>query len=81
MNQRDITAMVAVVRAIKAGQWTDEPPVWADRERYSACIEGSDDAAVYLRAVWTAEAFVILAQQQDKYFPVKTFLARCGFTS
>lgn len=62
-----------MVDAIRSGQWTSEPPPWADKhaENYSALGD-------YGRAVQTAEAFCILFANANPRFDTNRFLIACG---
>lgn len=80
MKPAHYRAMVSIVKAIHAGQWTDEAPRWADRDITSiAALLGIEEGA-HLRAVQTAEAFICLALSMDSAFQVHQFLKDCGFT-
>lgn len=87
MDDRDVRRMVGMVRAIRAGKWTSEPPAWcpaegADGERYQITDirtsgEISDDT--FTRAIQTAEAFILLAHASHLPFDETKFLRDCGF--
>lgn len=70
-----------MVKAIKAGDWTDQPPSWAETipegevdAGYSR-VETVDD---YTRAVQSAEFCILLFQAYNPRFNVDTFLRACG---
>lgn len=63
------------IRAILEGEWTNEPPVWADFDKVSYGYRETPD---YDRAVQTAEAFILLCQADDDAFDVQRFLQACG---
>lgn len=71
-----------MVRAILAGDWTFDPPDWADSERFDASAaeydHDSELSARYTRAVQTAEAFIILSQAFNPAFDSARFLQACG---
>lgn len=81
MTKRHFEHAAAMVKAIKAGQWTNDLPDWAPL-RVDGLIEvdtesdGNFDANL-LRAVWTAEAFVILFTAFNPLFDVNRFLIAC----
>jgi hypothetical protein len=55
----------------------DAPP-FANQERYGRNIDMALDDACYIRAVWTAEAFIMLFQQHNPRFDTQRFLIACG---
>lgn len=67
----------AMVKAIRDGEWTNDPPTWATvPNRYDAIV--SFDIPNYVRAVQTAEAFIILFTVSNDRFNVQRFLVACG---
>jgi hypothetical protein len=76
----------AIVRAILAGQWTNDPPSWADYGRYMPrpvhrqiviTTRNFDEDENYTRAVQTAEAFIILFRATEPTFNESAFLRAC----
>jgi len=81
MNAQTVQAMVNIVCAMRRGEWTDELPDWApesitDTTALDAFIDGGE-----LRAVQTAEAFIILALDCGYALNERAFLDACGFTA
>lgn len=72
MTKRVFTFAAGMVAGIVAGSWTDEPPAWADRTKYNG------DWDSYVRAVQTAEAFIMLFRAFNPLFDEKRFLVACG---
>ena len=67
------------VKAILNGNWTNEPPEWEGRTGFDlapAWHEGRE--ADYVRAVHTAEAFILLLREYNPRFNQETFLIACG---
>lgn len=69
-----------MVRAILKGQWTNDPPAWADENVYYDMVPvlASSSDAYYTRAVQTAEAFILLFRAFNPLFDESRFLAACG---
>jgi len=62
-----------IVRAIRDGHWTNELPLWGrNRSGVSPAITGHE------RAVYTAEAFIVLATGFNPRFDTQRFLIACG---
>lgn len=80
MKPAHYRAMVSIVKAIHAGQWTAETPSWAPRGLTECSLFDDDSPVDALRAVQTAEAFIALALSMDSTFQVHQFLKDCGFT-
>lgn len=78
MTPATIRRMVQMVRAIRAGKWTNELPSWAQRITVMTTDEDEDEANA-LRAVQTAEAFILLAHMCCPDFNETKFLQDCGF--
>lgn len=78
MTPQDVRRMVQMVRAIRAGKWTDEPPAWS-RDITATTPLDVDNVASAIRAIQTAEAFILLAHSSDIYFDEMRFLQDCGF--
>lgn len=88
MQKRHFEAMANLVRAILNGEWTHELPIWSgyDTGGDLAPIEVLTDDAGNLdvnkvRAIWTAEAFIILARAHNPRFDERRFLKACGLAS
>lgn len=79
MTPADTRRMVSIVRAIRAGKWTNELPDWAPNTLTSISVFSEDDGANELRAIQTAEAFIILGVATSATFNVAQFLHDCGF--
>ncbi len=74
-----------MVAAIKLGTWTHTFPLWASEAFNMTPIEVSTEedgnlSTDYTRAVWTAEAFILLFSHFNPRFDSKRFLKACGFT-
>lgn len=85
MDVNDVRRMVRIVRAIKAGKWTDQPPAWAGvippdevNAGYSKCFINADD---YSKACLVAEAFILLAHSSGLAFDETKFLHDAGLTA
>ena len=74
LTKKHFIDAAAIVKNILDGYWTDDPPSWADSEEYEKDYHGSD----YMRAVQTAEAFIMLFTQHNPRFDVNRFLIACG---
>lgn len=74
-------AMASMVRAIKAGKWTDELPDWAPIGADCALQIIGEESGNILRAVQTAEAFILLLLADNPRFDVTRFVKACGFRS
>lgn len=74
--------MASMVRAILAGKWTTDPPDWAPLRAAQAADllqQMSDTDVALVRAMQTAEAFIILIHAEDSAFDVTSFVRACGF--
>lgn len=80
MTPSDVKAMTAIVRAILRGKWTNELPDWAPKGLTSIDLEDEDDGSDVLRAVQTAEAFIVLCDSCHCDLDVTAFLKDCGFS-
>lgn len=85
MTKRHFILAARMVRAVLAGEWTNEFPDWADRIVSNHDILGievsnglGNISVNYTRAVWTAEAFILLFAQDNPRFNRETFLRACG---
>lgn len=76
MTKKHFEHAAAIVRAILAGEWTNEPPTWADNEPYEAHDSIIDNST---RAVQTAEVFIYLFLEYNPRFNRARFLRACGF--
>lgn len=83
MTKKHFIDAAAIVRNIVEGNWTEETPSWANRDTIANIdylyAEPMDTA--YLRAVQTAEAFVMLFTQHNPRFDTNRFLIACGLMS
>ena len=77
MTKKHFIAAASLVRAIRDGLWTMELPSWATYNGYPTAVDGPIEVSTemdgnlspaYVRAVWTAEAFILLAQQFNPRF-------------
>lgn len=80
MTPADTRRMVSIVRAIRAGKWTNELPDWAPRGLTAISVFSDEDDLNEIRAIQTAEAFVILGLATSATFNSHQFLHDCGFT-
>lgn len=84
MTKMHFTRAAEMVHAIVDGHWTSELPDFANYR--SGRIE-TDSATMgnvcqpYVRAVWTAEAFIILFREYNPRFNEQKFLKACGLGS
>lgn len=90
MQKRHFGQAAKMVKAILDGEWTSDLPAWAlfplkdplDRGFNIVNIEIDSDygnvPSNFVRAVWTAEAFVILFRQWNPLFDETRFLIACG---
>lgn len=86
MTKQHFIRAAEQVKAILDGGWTNEPPNWFRGNAYP-CDAGypyydgspNDEASNALtRAVWTAEAYILLFQQFNPLFNEARFLKACG---
>jgi len=79
MTKKHFNQAADIVRAILNGEWTDDPPSWADATAYTS-VTALDDSAdtAYTRAVQTAEAFIVLFSAHNDRFDINRFLVACG---
>ena len=78
MQKRHFERMAAMVKDILGGNWTHEPPAWSNRDRYLCVDTGEPD---YIRAVQTAEAFILLCEGWNPRFDCERFLMACGLAN
>ena len=79
MEAQDIRRMVSMVRAIRAGKWTATLPAWTPKDITETLDFALDAYDFELRAVQTAEAFILLAHSSRFPFDETKFLQDCGF--
>ncbi len=83
MTKMHFTRAAEMVKAIVDGHWTSELPRFAQDWHGGDIIE-VESAIVgnlspeYVRAVWTAEAFIILFRGYNPRFDEQKFLVACG---
>jgi hypothetical protein len=70
MTKQHFIRAAEIVKSIRDGHWTDEPPAWADN---LVLMSHS-----YTRAVQTAEAFLFLFKEYNPRFDEQRFLVACG---
>lgn len=70
MQKRHFERMAAIVLSILQGEWTNERPSWAPCD--------IDETTAVTRAVQTAEAFIMLASEDNPRFDRTRFLIACG---
>lgn len=75
MTKKHFERAAEMVKSIRDGNWTNEPPSWADGDR--AYTPRHNDLA-YRRAVQTAEAFLQLFNEYNPRFDEQRFLVACG---
>ena len=73
MTKKHFIRMAEIVRNIRDGHWTDEPPDWA-----KSLIAYGYDTYPRVRAIQTAEAFIALATEYNPRFDTHRFLVACG---
>jgi hypothetical protein len=82
MTKKHFEHAAEMVRAILEGHWTGESPAWSPIKwgpeyEVDAYDLGNIDRDV-VRAVQTAEAFIILAKEFNPRFDESRFLIACG---
>lgn len=84
MTKKHFIAAANLVNSIRQGEWCHTLPDWApDAVQGQTPIEceteesGNLDTHI-VRAVWTAEAFIILARAFNPRFDERRFLVACG---
>lgn len=80
MTKKHFEHAASIIRAILAGEWTNEWPIWAVCDSNGNYQMGfiAPNVDNYTRAVQTAEAFIILFQAYNPRFSVNRFLVACG---
>ena len=83
MTKMHFTRAAEMVKAITEGAWASELPSWAPIHTGEQIETISDNSgnleSAYIRAVWTAEAFIILFREYNPRFNEAKFLKACGF--
>jgi hypothetical protein len=77
MTKKHFDAMAALVQQIRDGNWTPDAPAWAE-PRDNGRFDYQNTINPFDRAVQTAEAFIILANQFGGRFDEQRFLRACG---
>lgn len=75
MTKKHFIDAAAIVRNILQGEWTNDSPPWADFAT-ADCLTTNR-----ARAVYTAEAFVVLFTQHNDRFDTQRFLIACGLVA
>lgn len=78
MTKQHFIEAAAMVRSILEGEWTDEPPGWAEASRGDWQGSFDEEQEHYTRAVQTAEALILLFQRLNPRFDQTRFLIACG---
>lgn len=78
MTKKHFIDAAAIVRNILNGEWTSDLPPWAKRAGAVDALMFDEDAMSYTRAVWTAEAFIMLFTSHNPRFDTQRFLIACG---
>ena len=81
MTKKHFIAAANLVSSIRKGEWTNEPPAFANHNCYVPAWTEQDKDDIYTRAIQTAEAFIILFRSFNPRFDDKSFLKACGFTN
>jgi hypothetical protein len=73
LTKKHFIRAAAIVNAIREGNWTNELPSWGrNRSGVSPAVTGFE------RAVYTAEALVLLFSENNPRFDTNRFLVACG---
>jgi len=82
MTKKHFIDAAEIVRNILDGNWTFDPPPFANKSRMLITHDSGRIAAyedeTYTRAVWTAEAFISLFSDANPRFDTQRFLIACG---
>ena len=82
MTKKHFIRAAEIVKAILNGHWSHQPPTWAIQYRGDYDVTSPTQRLFvgrdYLRAVQTAEAFIVLARQFNPRFDTHRFLVACG---
>ena len=85
MQKRHFQHAADMVKAILDGHWTNELPNWAPEQVGEPIeVDTRDSGNVkpsYVRAVWTAEAFIKLFSEWNPLFDQTRFLIACGLVA
>lgn len=82
MTRKHFQRAAEFIKGIVQGDWSSELPSWAPTP-IGTLIEVDTElkgnvSPYYVRAVWTAEAFILLFQEFNPRFNRETFLIACG---
>lgn len=78
MTRKHFIDAAEIVRNILGGVWALDSPSWATDVDIPVYDHESELSARYLRAVWTAEAFIVLFREHNPRFDESRFLIACG---
>lgn len=78
MTKKHFEAMASIIAGIRNGLWTNELPCWADSTKVLSHGPDFEIEDNYTRAVQAAEAFIMLASQENPRFDRTRFLNACG---
>ena len=79
MTKLHFNRAAEIVRAILDGEWTNQLPDWAImNDQFLLDNVAVPAEADHLRAVQTAEAFILMFQQFNSRFDETRFLQACG---
>lgn len=78
MTKQHFIAAAAQVKDIVSGEWSFDVPGWADAHLGHFNQYDDDGKDSYVRAVQTAEAYILLFRQFNPRFDQHTFLVACG---
>lgn len=78
MTRIHFAAMAEIIKAIAAGEWTDDLPVWVPRIDAAEETLAAGFPTARLRAIQTAEAFINLAERFNPLFDRSRFLQAAG---
>lgn len=87
MHRKHFETAAALVRSIASGGWTFDTPAWAGptlQPTGQLRLAGwplTDADLNYTRAVWTAEAFILLFSPFNPRFNRDKFLVACGLVT
>ena len=82
MTKQHFIRAAEIVKSIRDGNWTNEPPSWLApsilHALYSAPYLTGWEEEAYTRAVQTAEAFLMLFKEYNPRFDEQRFLQAAG---
>lgn len=83
MTRRHMEAAAEQVKSILQGEWSMDAPSWAHLTTYVDGVSdtSSDKSLAYVRAVLTAEAYILLFTRYNPLFNRARFLSACGLAS